>query len=72
MTERLLMTMPEVCDFLKVSRATVYREMGFGPDDLPFVKVRARTMFRVEAVEEYLRRKVYVPAGGADQAQVAP
>lgn len=49
-----LMTVNEVAAALRISRPTLYRLMGRA--EIPYVKVGNRTLFRAEAIRQYIAK----------------
>ncbi len=52
MSERLLFTVNELCESLRISRSTVYRLLRNG--DLPAVRVSGCIRFRREDVDRFI------------------
>jgi excisionase family DNA binding protein len=57
-----LFTMPDVMQYLRLSRPTVYRLIRAG--QLPVVRIGARILFRPESLEAFVR--------GAERSGVGP
>ena len=53
MSEKPLMTVKEVMEYLSISRTTLYRIMQDG--EIRSYKVKGSLRFKIEDVEEYLR-----------------
>jgi DNA binding domain, excisionase family len=54
--EKLLLTVPEVLEQLRISRATLYVLKGRG--EIPFVHIGSRALIRKEDLDNYVRALV--------------
>ena len=52
-TREVLFTLPELIEYLKLSRSTIYNKVNSG--EIPFLKAGGRLRFRKSAVDQWTR-----------------